>query len=74
VNPFRAHGTLVLLRDWGVGNSKGNSEGNHEMLPTILIALLILLLIGKASAGRPVAGRSAVADKAAAARKRRALS
>jgi hypothetical protein len=71
---FRAHGTLLLLRDWSVENSKGNSEGNHEMLPTILIALLILLLIGEASARRPAAERSAVANKAEAERRRRASS
>jgi len=44
------------------------------MLPTILIVLLSLLLIGEASARRPVAERSAVANKSAATRKRRASS
>jgi hypothetical protein len=41
------------------------------MLPTVLIVLLNLLLIGEASARRPAAERSAVAEKAAATRKRR---
>ncbi|MGB6176770.1 MAG: hypothetical protein WBF43_10655 [Methylocella sp.] len=42
------------------------------MLPTFLIVVLSLLLIGEALARRPAAGRSAVANKAAAARERRA--
>ncbi len=42
------------------------------MIPTILIVPFILLLIGEASARRPAAERSAVANKATAARKRRA--
>ena len=38
------------------------------MLPTILVVLLILLLICEASARRPAAERSAVANKAEAVR------
>jgi hypothetical protein len=43
------------------------------MYSTILIVLLVSLLIGESSAGRPVE-HSVVANKAAAARKRRASS